>query len=230
MLSFNLHKTFRNKGRIVSVTASGDLPLGKTSAIYGKSGVGKSTILRMIAGLETPDEGFIRLDQEVWFDAEKRINRTIAQRQPGFVFQEFNLFPNMTVERNLTYASNGPVSVEIKKLMDVVGLSSLMSNYPHELSGGEKQRVSIVRALCQHPKLLLLDEPFSALDDEVIGDLIREIKLIQQELGTTVVMISHRKDVIFEMADHVVHVKPNQMKNSDITIQGKPSDVLEKRF
>lgn len=204
--------------------------MSNTSAIYGKSGIGKSTVLRMIAGLETPNAGFIRLGDEIWFDHQQNINKTIAQRQPGFVFQDFNLFPNMSVHRNLTYASNGPITSEIQEVMKVVGLMSLINNYPHELSGGEKQRVSIVRALCQEPKLLLLDEPFSALDDEAIGDLIREIKIIQEKMGTTVIMISHRKDVIFEMADHVVHMKTPVNDLSSPVIQGKPADVLEKHF
>ncbi len=233
MLSFELHKTFSNKGRKVEVYCKADFPNGTTSAIYGKSGIGKSTVLRMLAGLESPDSGIIRIDNKVWYDSAQKINLSIAEREPGFVFQDFNLFPNMTVKRNLEYASDGKLSNQIEKLLAVVGLADMMGNYPHELSGGERQRVSIVRALCQQPQLLLLDEPFSALDDEAIGDLIRELKIIQQELGTTVLMISHRKDVIFEMADQVVHMKKLADANQPVegaVVQGKPDEILTKRF
>ncbi|MGB1102902.1 MAG: ATP-binding cassette domain-containing protein [Crocinitomicaceae bacterium] len=233
MLSFELHKAFKNKGREVQVYCKAEFPSGSTSAIYGKSGVGKSTVLRMLAGLETPKKGFVRVGDEVWFDSANNINLSIADREPGFVFQDFNLFPNMSALRNLEYATKGPLTDEIKKLIEVVGLADLMGNYPHELSGGERQRVSIVRALCQQPRLLLLDEPFSALDDEAIGDLIRELKLIQEELGTTVLMISHRKDVIFEMADQVVNMKKLTDANQSVegtVSQGKPEDILTKHF
>ena len=223
MLKIDLHKTFKTKDRTVNIDCSANFELGVTSAIYGKSGIGKSTVLRMIAGLEKADSGLIQYKDEVWFDG--KINLPIPERNIGFVFQDFNLFPNMTVEGNLKYATGKEISAEIMHLMEVTDLTKLMKSYPRELSGGEKQRVSIVRALCQTPKLLLLDEPFSALDDEAIGDLIGEIRLIQKETETTVIMVSHRKDVIFEMAESVVHLQKE--KN---VVQGKPSDLLERRF
>lgn len=203
----------------------GTFELGVTSAIYGKSGVGKSTVLRMIAGLEKADKGIIQFNDTFWFDESKKINLPIADRNIGFVFQDFNLFPNMTVEGNLKYASGKTISDQIIHLLEVTGLKHLLNSYPKELSGGERQRVSIVRALCQNPELLLLDEPFSALDDEAIGDLIREIKTIQAEIGTTVIVISHRKDVIFEMAASVIH-----MKGDGSVVQGKPAELLTKQF
>lgn len=223
MLKIDLHKTFKTKDRTVTIDCNASFELGVTSAIYGKSGIGKSTVLRMIAGLEKADSGLIQYKDEVWFN--ESTNLPIPERNIGFVFQDFNLFPNMTVEGNLKYATGKTISPEIMNLMEVTDLVKLLKSYPRELSGGEKQRVSIVRALCQKPKLLLLDEPFSALDDDSIGDLIREIRLIQKELGTTVIMVSHRKDVIFEMAESVV-----VLKKDEPIIQGKPADLLEKKF
>lgn len=223
MLKIDLHKTFKTKERTVSIACSANFELGFTSAIYGKSGIGKSTVLRMIAGLEKADSGLIQYKNEVWFN--QNTNLPIPERNIGFVFQDFNLFPNMTVEGNLKYATGKRISTEIMDLMQVTDLTKLLKSYPRELSGGEKQRVSIVRALCQKPKLLLLDEPFSALDDDAIGDLIREIRLIQKELETTVIMVSHRKDVIFEMAESVV-----VLKKDELAIQGKPADLLDKKF
>ena len=212
---------------MTEIHCEAEFDLGVTSAIYGKSGVGKSTVLRMIAGLEKADAGLIQFQDEVWFDDSKKTNRPIAARNIGFVFQDFNLFPNMTVEGNLKYASvsGKKISKETMHLMEVTELTKLLKSYPRELSGGEKQRVSIVRALCQNPKFLLLDEPFSALDDESIGDLMYEIKVIQKEIGTTIIVVSHRKDVILEMADSVVH-----MQNGQTIVQGPPSAILKKKF
>lgn len=226
MLSIDLNKTFKTKQRNTVVSCRADFELGKTSAIYGRSGVGKSTVLRIIAGLDTADHGKITYQDEVWYDQTKKINLSLAARQVGFVFQDYNLFPNMTVEGNLKYASvSNQISDQTRHLLEVTDLIKLFQAYPRELSGGERQRVSIVRALCQKPRILLLDEPFSALDDASIGDLIRELRVVQEEAGATILMVSHRKDVIFEMADSVVHLK------DDGTIaQGKPMDLLTKTF
>ena len=225
MLKIDIHKTFKTKQRITEIHCKAEIELGIATAIYGKSGVGKSTVLRMIAGLETADTGTITYNDTNWFNSDTKTNLKIAERNIGFVFQDFNLFPNMTVEGNLKYASNKVISKDTMHLLEVTNLMQLLSSYPRELSGGEKQRVSIVRALCQNPKFLLLDEPFSALDDESIGDLIGEIKLIQKEIGTTVILVSHRKDVIFEMVDSVVH-----LQNGQPVLQGKPHDLLKKTF
>ena len=153
------------------------------------------------------------------------IPKSIAERKLGFVFQDYNLFPNMTVERNLKYASNHGINEEIRRLINVTDLEKCLQSYPHQLSGGQKQRVSVIRALCQKPDLLLLDEPFSALDDEAIGKFIKEIKFIQESLGTMVILVSHRKDVIFEVANSVVN-----MVNSSEVVQGKPEELLKREF
>ena len=226
MLSIDLNKTFKTKQRNTVVSCRADFELGKTSAIYGRSGVGKSTILRIIAGLDEADNGKIMYKDEVWYDQTKKINLSLAARKVGFVFQDYNLFPNMTVEGNLKYASiTNKISDQTRQLLEVTDLIKLFQAYPRELSGGERQRVSIVRALCQKPRILLLDEPFSALDDASIGDLIRELRVVQEEAGATILMVSHRKDVIFEMADSVVHLKDDGM-----IAQGKPMDLLTKTF
>ncbi len=217
---------YKTKQRKVEVSCKANFQLGKTSAIYGRSGVGKSTILRIIAGLEQADQGFIAFNEEIWFDHTKKINLSLIARNIGFVFQDYNLFPNMTVERNLQYASvNNLLTDQTKNLLQVTDLMHLLKSYPKELSGGQRQRVSIVRALCQSPRLLLLDEPFSALDDSSIGDLIRELRVVQEETSTTIIMVSHRKDVIFEMSDAVVHLK----EDGGIE-QGRPTDLLQRTF
>lgn len=225
MLKIDIHKTYASKKRKSIIHCQGEFELGVTSALYGKSGIGKSTILRLIAGLETPDSGSIKFGNQFWYDAEQKINLPIRDRNIGFVFQEFNLFPNMTVEGNLCYASEKQLSKRTKDLIEIAEIGNLMKSYPNELSGGEKQRVAIVRALCQSPELLLLDEPFSALDDDAIGELIAAFKRLQFETGITVIVVSHRKDVIIEMATNVVHIKDDRT-----IVQGNPRELLKRSF
>ncbi|MDH4471259.1 MAG: ATP-binding cassette domain-containing protein [Fluviicola sp.] len=223
MLEFSIHKTFKTKRREVNISCSATIQQGITTALYGKSGVGKSSVLRMIAGLETPDSGSIVFNDIIWFSSEKKIMVPAGKRKMGFVFQDYNLFPNMTIERNLTYASeDGKIASNILQLLETLQLKSLLSSYPSQLSGGQRQRIAIIRALCQQPELLLLDEPFSALDDDSIRELITEINYIQQNLQMMIIVVSHRKDVIFEMAKEVVHMKGTE------TVQGTTENTLSR--
>ncbi|MBL4705767.1 MAG: ATP-binding cassette domain-containing protein [Flavobacteriales bacterium] len=220
MLKFELHKAYKAKKRVVKISCSGELKEGITTAFYGQSGVGKSTVLRMICGLDIPDSGRIVFNDDVWFDGAKNLN--IKQRRIGYVFQDFNLFPNMKILKNLKYASpNGEVKAEIFELLKKTALDSLLESYPDDLSGGERQRIAVIRALCQSPEILLLDEPFSALDDDSIRLLINEISEIQQLRPMTVGVISHRKDVIFEMAEEMIY-----MKTDGTSEQGTPKQLI----
>ena len=226
MLDIELHKEFKTKHRRVNVTCAAVFKKEMTTALYGKSGVGKSSILRMIAGLETPDRGRIILNGITLFDSSKNINISIGERKMGFVFQDYNLFPNMTIERNLKYASkNGLIDADITMMLEKLDLTNLLHSYPGQLSGGQRQRIAIVRSLCQKPNILLMDEPFSALDDESINELIQQIRYIQESLKMMIIIVSHRKDVIFEMANSVVEILPN----GDIR-QGLPQELLQRTF
>jgi molybdate transport system ATP-binding protein len=224
LLKIDFKKTFHTSNRTTIIRCYANIQLGVTTALYGRSGVGKSTILRIIAGLSNADSGLINFKGKYWFN--DKINLPISDRKIGFVFQDFNLFPNMTVEGNLKYASNNStISEQIYSILKDTFLIQLLKSYPNQLSGGEKQRISIIRSLCLNPELLLLDEPFSALDDESIGEIMHEISVIQKKMGTTVVLVSHRKDVILKMADSVVHMK------QDLTCQqGEPKNILTKSF
>lgn len=207
MLEFDVHKTFHTRKQAVDISCCGMVEDHAVVALYGRSGIGKSSVLRMIAGLETPDKGLIRFGDTTWFSSEQQIHLSIAQRNIGFVFQDYNLFPNMTVEKNLQYASEkGQISAQIKQIIDNLSLTQLLHYKPDQLSGGQRQRIAIVRALCQQTDLLLLDEPFSALDDESIEELIQEIAYIRQQLNMSILLVSHRKDVLFEITDSIVHM------------------------
>ena len=133
---------------------------GEFIALFGRSGAGKTTFLRILAGLTQPQEGYIEVGGEVWYDSRKKINLRVQQRRTGFVFQESSLFPHMTVRENLEYACDDDNAAgSIREWIDILGLKGLEGQKPDKLSGGQKQRAALARALVNRPKILLLDEP-----------------------------------------------------------------------
>jgi len=231
LLKLNLYKEYKSDRRTVQVSFDFTFPKSGFIGIYGSSGIGKSTLLRMIAGLERPDSGSIVFNGVTWFSSKDGTDIEVAKRKTGYVFQDYSLFPNMTVRGNLTYASqNGILSDEIQKLLVEIGLENLLDSYPSELSGGQRQRVAIIRSLCHQPRILLLDEPFSALDDEAIGTLIEAVKKIKENTNLLTIMVSHRRDVLAAMCDEILHYKeqgelvlytPQEMKNKGFEITPK---------
>lgn len=192
---------------------------GEFLAVFGRSGSGKTTILRSIAGLETPDEGYIEFDGKVYFDSKKKINLPPQKRNTGFVFQSYALFPNMTVYQNLLFANSDRNKVE--EILEIVELKELKDRYPHQLSGGQQQRVALARALVRNPDILLLDEPLSALDHQIRLKLQDEIKSIQKKLGITTLLVSHDKSEVFRLADRVIMLEEGKIKKT-----GTPRDVF----
>jgi len=134
------------------------------NTIYGKSGSGKTTILRILAGLEKPDKGFIEINGQVWFDSSTGVNLSPQKRKVGLVFQDYALFTTMTVMENLKFAQGKKNEKKINDLLELTGITSLQDRYPTMLSGGQQQRVAFARAILREPDILLLDEPLSALD------------------------------------------------------------------
>lgn len=177
---------------------------GKITALYGKSGSGKSSILRMIAGLEKADSGHIKMGKEVWYDSSSKTNTKLKSRSVNMVFQEYNLFDNMTVEGNLKFASGGALSQEIMSLANRLGLIPLFGSKPPQLSGGQRQKVAVLRSICQNDKVILFDEPFSALDDESIDELLQVIKALKSDFWPVIILVTHRKDIVKRIADSVV--------------------------
>lgn len=162
---------------------------GSVTKILGPSGSGKTTLLKMIAGLASPESGTIVVDGIAWFDAERKINLSPQKRQTGFIFQNYALFPNMTVQQHLEYATTD--ADWIKQLLKLGQLDKFIDHKPDHLSGGQQQRLAILRALAIKPKLLLMDEPFSALDSRMKTTLITELKPLLKQLGITTIIVSH---------------------------------------
>jgi ABC-type sulfate/molybdate transport systems ATPase subunit len=162
--------------------------LGATTlALVGPSGAGKSTVLRAIAGLTRPSTGTIAMGEEVWFSAEGGVNRPPEERSVGLVFQEYALFPHMNVRRNVAYGGGARVD----ELLDRLGIGPLASARPGDLSGGERQRVAVARALARDPRVLLLDEPLSALDAHTKASVRRELRELLGELHLPALMVTH---------------------------------------
>jgi molybdate transport system ATP-binding protein len=191
VIRLNLRKKLRGAREDFDLKVSLEIEKGEFLVIFGPSGSGKTTLLRMLAGLETPDEGYLEVEGKVWIDTNRKINLPPQKREIGFVFQDYALFPNMTVFENIAYGMKKKDSKKIKELLRIAGLEKLSETKPATLSGGQKQRVALLRALAREPRLLLLDEPFSALDPQTAAPLREEIKKLQKQDGITTIMVSH---------------------------------------
>ena len=189
-------------------------------ALLGPSGSGKTTLLRVLAGLETPDAG------DIWFGGDNVTERPIAARGIGFVFQHYALFGHMTVAENIGFGlsvmkrSQRPSGAEIRKradeLLELVQLPGLGDRYPSQLSGGQRQRVALARALAREPRILLLDEPFGALDAKVRRELRTALRTIHNELGLTSVFVTHDHEEAFELADRVALLNHGKIEQVDV--------------
>lgn len=182
-------------------------------SIYGESGAGKTTILRIIAGLVKPEFGFIQVGDKVWFDSEKSIFLPPQKRKVGFVFQDYALFPNLNVRENLNFALEGKDKSKIDELLELMGLKQLEKSYPAMLSGGQCQRVALARAIIKEPEILLLDEPLSALDFKMRSFLQDEILKIVKHFKLTTLLVSHDIGEIYKLAKRVIELKEGQVVN-----------------
>lgn len=197
---------------------------GSLLALGGSSGSGKTTLLRILAGLESVREGFIQKENEPWLDTSKRFFLPPQKRRTGFVFQEYSLFPNMTVAQNLSYAlQKGQPADEINELIEIMELQALTHRYPEKLSGGQKQRVALARALVPRPRLLLLDEPLSALDPPMRLRLQDYILEVHKRYQLTTIMVTHDLNEVLKMADTVV-----SLEQGKIVKMGTPAEVFLK--
>lgn len=195
---------------------------GELIALFGPSGVGKTTLLRCLAGLDQPEQGSLTVNGEIWLNSAARINLPPQQRRVGYVFQDYALFPNMTVRGNLEFAlRQGSAKQRVDELLALMDIGELQHRKPDTLSGGQKQRVALARALAAAPRLLLLDEPFSALDAEMRSRLQDEVLKLQRHFGITTIIVSHDVGEVYKLASRVL-----LMAAGKLLAQGSPDQVF----
>ena len=207
----------------VSITAED----GEFLGLLGPSGSGKTTFLRIIAGLYLPDSGSVR------FDGREATGLKVQKRRVGFVFQNYALFRHMTVARNVAFGlevkggrdrlSRAAIAARVSELLRLVQLPGMDGRYPHELSGGQRQRVALARALAIEPRILLLDEPFGALDAKVRKELRAWVRQLQRDLRITALFVTHDQDEALEIADRVV-----VMNSARVEQIGTPEEVYNR--
>lgn len=222
MIELQLQKRLDGADGDIYLDIDATLPNGQLSVLFGESGAGKSTILKMIAGLMEPQIGKIVIDGQTWFDSEKKINLPPQKRKVGFVFQDYALFPNMSVRQNLLYALDKDQSkAKVEEILQITQLQNLADTKPSSLSGGQSQRVALARALVRNPKILLLDEPLSALDFAMRAKLQDELIRIQRYFELSTVLVSHDISEVYKMATEVI-----KLQKGAITAQGSPHEIF----
>ncbi|WP_051295482.1 ATP-binding cassette domain-containing protein [Azonexus hydrophilus] len=208
LFAFSLRKPLAFAGGESMLNIRLDLPAGQWLALQGASGAGKTSLLRLLAGLETPSAGHIRLGDAIWLDSERGLSLPTCQRQIGLVFQEHALFPHMSARRQLDFARRpGQAAPSTDELLALVGLNQLAERYPAALSGGQKQRLALARTLASAPRVLLLDEPLSALDPALrrsMQALLQQIR--DSRLVDCAILVTHDLGEARHLADRIVRV------------------------
>jgi molybdate transport system ATP-binding protein len=221
VIFIDIEKCMLTSNGPMNLAVQAAIPLGKLVALFGESGAGKTTLLRILAGLVSPDKGLIKFGNTIWYDSRKCIHLPPQARNISLMFQDYALFPNMSVEKNIQFAQQDKDPQKVLELLELFGLTELKKRKPANLSGGQKQRVALARALARKPQLLLLDEPLSALDAEMRSALQHEIAKAHQLLGVTTLMVSHDLCEVFRLASQVLYIK-----NGLITRTGSPEEVF----
>lgn len=214
MIEIDIQKTLSSAFGEMLLEVNTTVPSGELLTLYGKSGAGKTTLLRILAGLTDVDNGRIIVNGTTWLDHNAKINLPPQLRKTGFVFQDYALFPNMTVNENLQFAlTKGQHSKIISELIELMELGDLQNKRPTTLSGGQQQRVALARALVQQPKLLLLDEPLSALDTEMRNKLQTYLLQVQKTYQLSTILVSHDEAEIRKMSKTVMVLENGKLVN-----------------
>lgn len=201
-VSINL--SIKKKLRFLDIDISFSCPDGKLMVIIGPSGGGKTSIIRMLAGLDKPDEGEILFNNTPWFNSGKRINVPVQKRRLGYVFQDYTLFPHLSLYDNAAFAARD--RKDIDELFEIFRISHLRDRKPHMVSGGERQRCAICQAIARRPKALLLDEPFSALDVVTRRSLREELKNLKGKFSFPIIYVTHDINEALYLADEIIPV------------------------
>ncbi len=222
MIRFSFHKKLKAADGEMQLQLDCKIEKGQVLALYGESGAGKTSILRMLAGLMSPEKGHIEVNGEIWLDSNSGIDLKPQKRKTGFVFQDYALFPNMTVRQNLEFALDKHQEKNIvNDLIEIIELGDLQHRKPETLSGGQKQRTALARALVRRPQLLLLDEPLSALDYAMRSKLQDHILQVHRQFNLTTILVSHEVSEVFKMADYVL-----ELELGKVIRQGTPSSIF----
>jgi sulfate/thiosulfate transport system ATP-binding protein len=209
----NVSKQFGSFQAVDQVSVS--IESGSLVALLGPSGSGKSTLLRLIAGLELPDSG------KIWLTGQDATYQSVQDRNIGFVFQHYALFKHLTIRKNIAFgleiqkAPPAQVKQRVEELLELVQLKGLGDRYPSQLSGGQRQRVALARALAVQPKVLLLDEPFGALDAKVRKDLRAWLRRLHDEVHVTTVFVTHDQEEAMEVADRIAVMNKGKVEQSE---------------
>ncbi len=215
MIDFTLQKKLHTADGEMYLHTEMQIETGKFLSLYGASGAGKTSVLRMLAGFLKPDNGYIKMNDMVWFDTQHRINIEPQQRSIGFVFQDYALFPNMNVQENIAFAlkKKGDRNF-VDELLELTGLTMLASRKIETLSGGQKQRVALARAIAKKPALLLLDEPLSAIDNTMRSQLQTTLLEVHKRFNLTTILVSHDMDEIIKLSDRIIHLEYGTVQQS----------------
>ncbi len=222
MIKIDIHKNLSAHDGNMNLHINCEIEKGELVTLYGESGAGKTSTLRILAGLLKPDKGEITIENNTWVDTKNKIFLPPQKRNLGYVFQDYALFPNMTVLQNLEFATDNLQDKKvITDLIEMMELGELKNRKPQTLSGGQQQRVALARALVRTPDILLLDEPLAALDYKIRLKLQDYIAKIHHEYGLTTVLVSHDIGEILKLSDRVI-----VLEQGKITRQGNPSEIF----
>lgn len=222
MIELDIIKPLYTADGIIDLKVNKQINKGDFLTLFGKSGSGKTTLLRILAGLETPKSGKIVVNKEIWFDSSKKINLSPQKRNVGFVFQDYALFPNMSVRKNLEFALKNKNEIKkVDEILEIMEIENLSNMKPELLSGGQKQRVALARTLMTNPKMLLLDEPLSALDTTMRLKLQDELSLIHQKFNITSILVSHDISEVFKLSNRVFKINLGEIQQD-----GTPNEVF----
>jgi molybdate transport system ATP-binding protein len=229
IIHIDVKKKLLSSEGVMILEVKSEIHTGTLTALFGPSGAGKTTLLRILAGLTKPDMGKIQFGDEIWFDSERNIDLPPQKRSIGLMFQDYALFPNMTVQQNIQFAQEEKDYSFTQNLFKILQLTEFANHKPVHLSGGQKQRVALARAIARKPRLLLLDEPLSALDSDMRIMLQNEIEKVHKMNKATTMLVSHDLNEVFRLADRVVCLEKGkviengnpQQVFSDTSISGK---------
>lgn len=219
MLEINIYKKLGNTEIVCAFNAEAR----GVTALFGESGAGKTSVINMIAGLIRPDSGRIIFCGRSFFDSDKKIDLTPGKRSVGYVFQDARLFPNMSVEENLLYGakrkSKKPLVCEKTELYKLLGIETLLKRTPKSLSGGEKQRIAIGRALLSNPEILLMDEPLASLDESRRSELLEYIGAITEKFDIPIIYVTHSVEEILRLSDNIAVLRKGKLVDFGQTVQ-----------